>query len=55
MFFLESGLHHLVDFAPLLAVLGEGLAVVSSQLDSPLSTVIYHLTVHVLTKSLNLM
>ena len=40
MFFLESGLHHLVDFAPLLAVLGEGLAVVGSQLDCPLSTVI---------------
>ena len=36
-------LHHLVDFAPLLAVLGEGLAVVGSQLDSPLSTVIHHL------------
>ena len=29
--------------APLLAVLGEGLAVVIRQLDSPLSTVIYHL------------
>ena len=43
MFFLESGLHHLVDFAPLLAVLGEGLAVVGSQLDCPLSTVIGHL------------
>ena len=40
MFFLESGLHHLVDFTPLLAVLGEGLAVVGSQLDCPLSTVI---------------
>jgi len=43
MFFLESGLHHLVDFAPLLAVLGEGLAVVGSQLDCPLSTVIGYL------------
>ena len=40
MFFLESGLHHLVDFAPLLAVLGEGLAVVRSELNSSLSTVI---------------
>ena len=36
-------LHHLVDLAPLLAVLGEGLAVVGSQLDSPLSTVIGYL------------
>ena len=46
-------LHHLVDLAPLLAVLGEGLAVVSSQLDS-LSAQSF-ITLTVLTKFLNLM